>query len=125
MIRKFLVGISLSGLLLAGAPSMLNAQNPPRPAPGQQPGTQPPQEQPPQQQPPAQDAKSVTGKITDIGDQGHSFTLNSNDGQTMKFVVDKNTQVKGQVKVGTTVAVDYTPMGAGQYLCVRVAAQQS
>jgi len=42
----------------------------------------------------------------------------------MKFMVDKNTQVQGQVKIGTLVAVDYTPTADGQYLCVRVAAQQ-
>jgi len=40
-------------------------------------------------------------------------------------MVDKNTQVRGQVKIGTTVAVDYTSMGGGQFLCLRVAAQQS
>jgi hypothetical protein len=129
MIRKFLLGASLSGLLLAGAPAILHGgQNPPRPQPGQpgqqEPGQQPGQ-QPPQQQPPQQDAKSVTGKVTDIGDQGHSFTVDAANGQSMKFMVDKNTQVKGQVKVGSTVAVDYTSMGGGQFLCLRVAAQQS
>jgi len=122
MIRKILIGISLGGLLLAGAPGMLQGtQNPPRPQPGQ-PGQQPGQ-QPPQEQPPQQETKSVTGKVTDIGDQGHSFTVNSTDGQTMKFMIDKNTQVQGHVKVGTTVAVDYAPAADGQFLCVRVAAQ--
>jgi len=41
----------------------------------------------------------------------------------MKFVVDKNTQVQGQVKIGTMVAVDYQPTEGGQFVCVRVAAQ--
>ena len=126
MIRKFLVGVSLSSLLLAGAPGMLNAhQNPQRPQPGepgQAPGQQPGQQ--PDQQPPQQNTKSVSGKVTDIGDQGHSFTVSSNDGQSMKFMVDKNTQVQGHVKVGSTVAVDYASSGDGQLLCVRVAAQQ-
>lgn len=122
MIRKILIGISLGGLLLAGAPGMLQGrQNPQRPQPGQ-PG-QPPGQQPPQEQPPQQETKSITGKVTDIGDAGHSFTLSSNDGKTMKFMVDKNTQVQGHVKVGTVVAVDYAPSGDGQFLCVRVAAQ--
>ena len=119
MIRKILAGVSLAGLLLAGAPGMLHGQNPPR--------QQPPRQQPgqdPGQQTPQPEAKSVTGKVTDIGDQGHSFTVSATNGQTMKFMVDKNTQVQGQVKVGTLVAVDYTPTSDGQYLCVRVATQQ-
>ncbi|HTZ32418.1 MAG TPA: hypothetical protein VMH31_08170 [Methylomirabilota bacterium] len=122
MIRKILISASLGGLLLAGTPGMLQSrQNPPR----QQPGQQPPGQQPPAQQPPQEQTQSVTGKVTDIGDQGHSFTVNASNGQSMKFLVDKNTQVRGQVKIGTTVAVDYTAMGGGQFLCLRVAAQQS
>jgi hypothetical protein len=73
-----------------------------------------------------QATKSVNGKVSGIGDQGHSFTVDVNSGgstQTMKFVVDKNTQVQGQVKVGTMVAVDYQPLDGGQFLCVKVAAQ--
>ncbi len=62
--------------------------------------------------------------MTDIGDAGHSFTVTAGaNGQAMKFVVDKNTQVQGQVKVGTLVAVEYQPMDGGQFLCVRVSAQ--
>jgi hypothetical protein len=78
-----------------------------------------------QQQPPRQATKTVSGKILEIGDQGHAFTLDTESGgkQTLKFVVDKNTQVQGQVKVGTRVAVEYQPMDSGQLLCVRVAAQ--
>jgi len=111
MIRKILVGASLAGFLLAGTPGLIHARQ----------GQQNPQNPPPQSQ---QETKSVTGKVTDIGDQGHSFTVSSSDGQTLKFMVDKNTQVKGQVKVGTMVAVDYTPASDGQLVCVRVAAQQ-
>jgi len=115
MIRKILAGVSLAGLLLTGTPGRLQGrQNPPRQEPGRDPGQQTPQPE----------AKSVTGKVTDIGDQGHSFTVSATNGQTMKFMVDKNTQVQGQVKIGTLVAVDYTPTADGQYLCVRVAAQQ-
>jgi hypothetical protein len=43
--------------------------------------------------------------------------------QTLKFVVDKNTQVQGQVKIGTMVAVEYQPTDGGQLLCARVSAQ--
>ena len=68
----------------------------------------------------------MSGKVTSIGDQGHSFAVEVEAGgtkQTMKFVVDKNTQVQGQVKVGTVV-VDYQPTDGGLLLCVRVSAQQ-
>ncbi|MGC2769227.1 MAG: hypothetical protein WB607_27245, partial [Candidatus Acidiferrum sp.] len=69
---------------------------------------------------------SITGKVTTIGNQGHSFEVEVDSGgskQTMQFVVDKNTQVVGQVKAGTMVAVDYQPTDAGQNLCVKVSAQ--
>jgi hypothetical protein len=110
MFQKMLVTVSLGGLLLAGAPALIQ---------GQTQGQQGQQSQ--------HAAKSITGKVTDIGDNGHSFTVDTGSGdnkQTMKFVVNKDTQVQGQVKVGTLVAVDYQPTDGGQLLCVRVAAQQ-
>jgi hypothetical protein len=117
MICKILAGVSLAGLLLTVTPGRLQGrQNSPR--------QQPPRQEPGRDQTPQPEAKSVTGKVTDIGDQGHSFTVSATNGQTMKFMVDKNTQVQGQVKIGTLVAVDYRPTAGGQYLCVRVAAQQ-
>jgi len=109
MMQKILVTASLGGLLLVGAPGIIQGQN---------------QEQQGQQSQKA--AKSVTGKITDIGDAGHSFTVDTDAGgskQTLKFVVDKNTQVQGQVKIGTMVAVEYQPTDGGQLLCLRVSAQ--
>lgn len=110
MIQRILMTASLGSLLLVGAPAIIQGQ------------TQGQQEQQPQQA-----AKSITGKVMDIGDRGHSFTVDTGASggskQTMKFVVDKNTQVQGQVKVGTMVAVDYQAMDGGQLLCVRVAAQ--
>jgi len=116
MIQKLLVTASLGGMLFVGAPGMLLGQ---QGSTGQaQPGQQTEQKAP----------KSINGKVTDIGDQGHSFTVEADNGgakQTMKFVVDRNTQVQGQVKVGTMVAVDYQPMDGGQLLCVRVAAQNA
>jgi len=75
-----------------------------------------------------QATKTITGKVLDIGDSGHSFTLQSNDGsskQPMKFVVDQNTKVEGHVKIGSMVLVDYQPTDGGQLLCVRVAEQHS
>jgi hypothetical protein len=38
-------------------------------------------------------------------------------------LVDKNTQVKGQVREGTAVTVEYQAMNDGQYLAVSVTAQ--
>ena len=110
MIRKILATASLGGLLL-GAPVVLPAQQ-----------TQEPQDK--QQQPP-QSTKSISGKILDIGDQGRSFTLDTGTGdkQPLKFIVDKNTKVQGQVKIGTLVAVDYQATDNGELVCVRVAAQ--
>ncbi|HXX13964.1 MAG TPA: DUF5666 domain-containing protein [Candidatus Eremiobacteraceae bacterium] len=110
MIQKILLTASLGGLLLIGAPGILQGHN--------QQGQQSQQ----------QASKTISGKVTGIGDQGHSFTVDTegNGGnQSMQFVVDKNTRVQGQVKVGTMVTVDYQPMNGGQLLCLRVAAQNS
>jgi len=71
--------------------------------------------------------KSVSGKVTSIGDQGRSFVVevaNGSDKQTLQFVVDKNTQVEGHVTAGTMVLVEYHPGDGGQNLCVKVSAQQ-
>ena len=114
LIQKILVTASLGGLLSIGTPGMLL---------GQQDTTGLAQEGQQSQQ---QATKSISGKVTNIGDQGHSFTLETDNGgskQTMKFMVDSNTQVQGQVKVGTLVAVDYQATEGGQLLCIRVAAQ--
>src|SRR5215469_17090346 len=115
LIRKILVTASLGGLLSIGAPGMLL---------GQQPKAPPGKPSQPGQQRQQQATKSISGKVTDIGDQGHSFTLEADTGGSMKFVVDRNTQVQGQVKVGMLVAVDYQATEDGQLLCVRVAPQK-
>jgi ribosomal protein S1 len=60
-----------------------------------------------------QERKSVQGTVVSIGDKGRSFALETNDGgtkQTLQFVVDQETQVQGQVKVGTPVKVEYVAM---------------
>ena len=113
MIYKTLGTASLCGLLFIGAPvALLGHHGPTRAA----------------EQTQQKETKSVNGKVTGIGDQGHSFTVETDETgnkQTLKFVVDKNTQVQGQVKVGTLVAVDYQPTDDGQLLCVRVASQNT
>jgi hypothetical protein len=111
MIHKILFTASLGSLLLVGAPVITHSKS----------------TEAQQSNPTEQATKSVSGKVTTIGDQGKSFAVEVEAGgskQTMQFVVDKNTQVQGQVKAGTTVVVDYQPMDGGQYLCVRVSAQQ-
>jgi hypothetical protein len=71
------------------------------------------------------EAKSVAGKVISIGDSGTSFTLqvDGSNKETMEFVVNKNTPVQGQVKVGTLVAVDYQPTQSGTNLALSVAAR--
>lgn len=108
--RKFLLSASLAGLLLTAGSVWVHA-NSPQTTPGQQ----------------SQAAtKMVTGKITSIGNGGHSFALEVNGGadkQTMQFVVDKNAKVQGTVKVGTDVTVEYTAMEGGQNLALSITAQ--
>ena len=94
--RKLLLSTSLSflGLMLAGA-SAKTQPIPTVPQSGQQ----------------AQQAtKSVAGTVAAVGGNGGSFDLEVNDGGTkeiLEFVLDKDTQVQGQIKVGTSVTVEY------------------
>jgi hypothetical protein len=110
MIRKLLFSASLAGLLVLG----LSAQA----------RTITTQSQSEKQ---SQAAKSVSGKVTSIGNGGHSFTLevsgDTSNKRSMDFVVDKNTQVQGQVREGTPVTVEYQAMENGQYLALSITAQ--
>jgi hypothetical protein len=72
-----------------------------------------------------QETKSVSGTVSSIGNQGHSFSLDVNQGTekvTLQFVVDQETHVQGQVKVGTAVTVEYVAM-AQQNVAKTVTAQ--
>jgi hypothetical protein len=105
--QKLLYSVPLVGLLLVG----LQARAQPvhlQSAAGQQ--TEPA-------------TKSIAGKVTSIGNSGTSFAVEVEGAtkQTMQFVVNKNTQVQGHVKVGTLVAVDYQPVDGGQNLAVSIA----
>ena len=107
MMRKILYSVPLMGLLLVGLHTRaepIHLQS----AAGQQ--SEP-------------TTKSVAGKVTSIGNTGTSFAVEVEGAskQTMQFVVNKNTQVQGQVKVGTLVAVDYQPAENGQNLAVSIA----
>jgi len=115
-IRKFLCGVSVASLLILGASTRAHS------------ATRQAQSEKQTQQP----TKSVAGKVATIGSGGTSFTLevagggsdkDSSGKNTLNFVVDKNTQVKGQVKEGTAVTVEYQPMDNGQLLAVSIMAQ--
>ena len=110
--RRILCCLSLAGLFLA-AQTIVHARAQQQGQTGQQ----------------SQAAtKSVSGKVTSIGDQGRSFVVEvdkgGSDKQTLQFVVDKNTQVEGHVTAGTMVLVEYQPGDGGQNLCVKVSARQ-
>ena len=108
MIRKLLSAVCLVGLIVLGGSALANSS-----AKQSDSGKQSQQE-----------TKSVTGKVTSIGNSGTSFSLEvDGTNKTMQFVVNKSTQVQGQVKVGTLVAVDYQPADGGQNLAVSISAK--
>jgi len=110
-IRKFLCGVSVASLLILGVSTQARSKT----------------NQAQSEKQTQQATKSVSGKVAAIGSGGTSFTLEvtgaSADKNTMDFVVDKNTQVKGQVKQGTAVTVEYQAMNDGQLLAVSIMAQ--
>lgn len=108
MIRKLFIGASLAGLLTLGAGMAVRTAN------AQDPGDK--QEQ--------KASKTVSGKVASIGNGGHSFSLEVSDESKSKmdFVVDKNTQVNGQVREGTPVTVQYQAMANGTNLAVSITA---
>lgn len=109
MVRELLIATALAGAIALDVS--------PRAQPSQ------PQSSSGQQSEP--ETKSVAGKVTSINDTGTSFAVEvaGASKQTMQFMVSKNTEVQGQVKVGTLVAVDYQPNQEGQNLAVRVTAR--
>jgi hypothetical protein len=109
MIRKLVAGASLAGLLTLGVGTGLRTANAQDPAGKQE----------------QQESKTISGKVASIGNGGHSFSLEvtGENKNTMNFVVDKNTQVNGQVREGTAVTVQYQAMANGQNLAVSITAQ--
>jgi hypothetical protein len=108
--RKFLLCASLAGLLLTAIPVRTHAISPQNSSDRQTENS----------------TQKVTGKVTSIGNGGHSFALEVNEGndkQTMQFMVDKNAKVQGKVGVGTDVTVEYTPMEGGQNLALSITPQ--
>jgi hypothetical protein len=107
MIRRLLVSGAFAGLLTLGAGMTLRNANAQDPADKQE----------------QQATKTISGKVTAIGNGGHSFSLEVSGENKMDFVVDKNTQVNGQVREGTAVTVQYQAMASGQNLAVSITAQ--
>jgi hypothetical protein len=68
---------------------------------------------------------SVAGTVASIADDGHSFTVvTENEGQnggkqTMRFVLNKDSHVQGEVRVGVAVTVEYVAL-ADQNLAITV-----
>jgi hypothetical protein len=118
-IRKFLCGVSVGSLLILGVSTRAHSGSPAKWSQAQS------------EKQTQQPTKSVAGKVAAIGSGGTSFTLEVTGGSdkdssgknTLDFVVDKNTQVKGQVKQGTPVTVEYQAMENGQLLAVSIMAQ--
>ena len=109
MIRKILCCSALAPLLVLGV------------APRAQPKA--PQSQ---SKPQAEQAQQVSGKVTDIGSDRRSFSLEVNDKgskHVMQFLVDGNTQVQGRVTVGTDAVVQYQPTSDGKLVALSVAQQ--
>jgi hypothetical protein len=112
MIKKVAFCLTLAGMMLVFTTARA------------QPASQQPQDDSGKQS--EQATKSVSGKVVSIGNTGTSFTLevDGSNKQTMEFVVNKSTQLKGQVKTGTLVAVDYQPGdGNGPNLAVVITAR--
>ncbi|HEX4075810.1 MAG TPA: hypothetical protein VHX49_10455 [Candidatus Acidoferrales bacterium] len=109
MIRKFAFSLAFAGLLalsVSAAARPISAQS-----------------QSNQQQ--SADAKTVSGKVTAIGSDHKSFSMDVNDSsgqaRSMQFVLDQKTQVQGRVGTGTTAIVEYHPTQDGKNLAVNIA----
>jgi hypothetical protein len=110
MIRKLFAGIAIAGLMSLGTALSVSVH-------ASQSDRADKQER--------KATKSISGKVAKIGDSGHSFSLEvaGENKSTMEFVVDRNTQVTGQVREGTAVTVEYQAMESGQNLAVTITAQ--
>ena len=111
MIRKLLCFASLGGMLVLCLPARAFAT-----PPAAQSGSQSAQ------------SKSVTGKVTSIGNDKKSLSVEVGDGnskQSMTFLIDDNTQVQGRVHVGTTANIQYQQNQDGQNVALSIAPQEA
>jgi hypothetical protein len=108
MIGKFLSSISLAALLLMGVAARAQPIHI--------------QADAGKQEEPA--TKSVSGKVTSVTNQGTTFAVQTDgaDKQVMEFIVAKDTQVKGNVKTGTLVTVEYKPTDDGRNVALTITA---
>jgi hypothetical protein len=110
-LRKLAVNASLAGLLVFGvsvvraAPATARSQS--------------------QDHAPSASSMSATGKVSAIGSDHKSFSLEVSGGNTMQFVLDQNTQVQGRVSTGTTATVQYQKKDDGTLLALMIAPQSS
>jgi hypothetical protein len=109
-LRKLVVGASLAGLLALGVsvramPAATQSQS--------------------QNNQQSADAQTVSGKVSSIGSDHKSFSLDVSSGNTMQFVLDNNTQVQGRVSTGTNATVSYQKKDDGTLLALMVAPQSS
>lgn len=114
MIRTLLCGAALAGLMLYPVTARTRAATPAQPQA--------------QQQQQNEQAKSVAGKVTAIGSDKRSFSMDVHDrdaSKPMQFVIDNNTQVQGHVAVGTNAIVQYAPTEDGKNLALSVAPQDT
>jgi hypothetical protein len=110
IVRKILLSASLGSMLLISVPAIAQTESAQEPSGGQTQAA----------------TKSVSGKVTSIGDDRRSFVVEVDKGgskQSMNFVLDKNSAVEGKVTTGTVVVVEYQPNG-DQNLVVKVTPQQ-
>lgn len=111
MVRRILICISLTSFIILSAPGAMHA------------GVVTPQNQSGNQN---SDAKSVSGKVTAVGTDHKSFTLEINDNagqRSMEFVLNDNTQVQGRVGTGTTATVEYQMTQEGKNLAITITPQ--
>jgi hypothetical protein len=110
-LRKFAVSASLASLITLGVSTLRAA-----------PAASYPQAQ---QNQPSANAMTVSGKVSSIGSDHKSFSLEVSGGNTMQFVLDQNTQVQGHVGTGTAATVQYQKKDDGTLLALMVAPQTS
>ena len=77
-------------------------------------------------QAPSSASQTASGKIGAVASDG--FTLEVNQGsstQTLRFVTDSNTKVKGKLSAGATAAVEYTTDGNGRNVATTVVVESN
>lgn len=108
ILRELVAGASLAGLLAVG----VSVRAIPVAAQSQSQNNQQ-----------SSDAMTVSGKVSSIGSDHKSFSLEVGGGNTMQFLLDQNTQVQGRVSTGTTATVQYQKTDDGKLLALTIAPQ--